>query len=316
MSEKQAVAKVAGVPPNAAKIVAHLLTAVRECRDGELVLSNGGDVARIYLFRGKIAWIHTSSHKAFLGQVLLQEANIPQEMYSAAVKDCRKTGKNIGETLVAWELIDEETLSNCLRMHVGQHLNALLNLSGNVSALFVPQERPYSLGLVFDIQELFVHIGHSSLLSYGERGSEADDEEEASGSSRFAYALSQIPKVLAVGSVSIGGPGPQLLGHKASSEEAAEIWQHTALAAKDLFEHLNTQRLRALRDRFVKGYVDQGYFDEVVQFSKQYVHFFGRIVAEPSKIFVAISDRRANLGMVLAKCRAVCAMEPVGGTGE
>jgi len=308
------VASVVNFPSSTAKRIANQVCAgLRADRDGEVVISNGRTVARVYVCQGSVAWIHCSSRRVFLREILQKEAGLSDRDLHSVVEECRASGNHLGETLLEWNLVDRETLGSCLKKHVLEHLKELLAMHGPINAMFVPQERPYRMGLLFSWTELLTDLGQSNLLD-GTSFEEPAESVNQDGrfSSMLAYALTQLPKAGAVGIVQLDPQGSQLVGLKRVDEFARDVLSNEASMIQELFEHEQTEKLLSLRDE-LRGHNKGGrYFRELIQTSEDHVHFLGRLHHEPNAVFVAVCHKEANLGMVLSKGRNICSMEPMG----
>lgn len=133
-----------------------VIEAIREAAGsklgGEVVVRSGDEVGRIYVYGGGIAWAAVTRCKDVLTGKL-QEEGIDAEALAAVIAECKASGKNVGETLVAWGLMPAERFRELLREHVAQRLKVILGLL-EPAVLFVPQARVYSLALTFTLAEL------------------------------------------------------------------------------------------------------------------------------------------------------------------
>jgi hypothetical protein len=120
---------------------------------GEVVVASVEGIGRIYMHRGRVAWAHASNVKTVLTQWLVETHGLKVESVREAMEDCKRTGRNFGETLIAWNLIPRERFKELLRQYVALRLQAILALK-EPQVLFVPQSRTYATELTFSLDDL------------------------------------------------------------------------------------------------------------------------------------------------------------------
>lgn len=121
---------------------------------GEVVVKSTTVSGRIFVVERKVAWtVLTGPGARSFSTALIDARLVNREDVEQVMAECRKSGGNFCETLVAWGLVARDALRDLLCRHLGTQLDALLALT-EVQALFVPQPRSYSSQLTFDLDEL------------------------------------------------------------------------------------------------------------------------------------------------------------------
>ncbi len=115
-------------------------------------IANLSLAGRIYVYRGHVAWAHATCLRGVLTDRLLEEGIQPDAL-AQVVQECRRDGKNLGEVLVAWDLLHPERFRDILRLHVRARVQAILAMDQPL-AMFVPQHRSYSGRFTFTLAEL------------------------------------------------------------------------------------------------------------------------------------------------------------------
>ncbi|WP_244238385.1 hypothetical protein [Corallococcus terminator] len=121
---------------------------------GEVVVKSTSVSGRIFVVERKVAWtVLTGPGARSFSTALIDARLVSREDVEQVMSECRKNGGNFCETLVAWGLVERDTLRDLLCQHLGGQLDALLGLT-EVQALFVPQPRSYSSQMTFKLEEL------------------------------------------------------------------------------------------------------------------------------------------------------------------
>ena len=121
---------------------------------GEIIVRQGVETGRIYIYQGQIAWITSSNHHVRLSTVLREHAGLPPDQLNAAIEESRRVGENFGEILLEWGLIAEGDLRHCLLVHMAGHFRSLLTITEGAAAMFVPQGRVYKGSLLFSLDQV------------------------------------------------------------------------------------------------------------------------------------------------------------------
>lgn len=122
-------------------------------------------------------------------------------------------------------------------------------------------------------------------------------------------SMSVIPKCVAAGVVDL--ETGILLEIQTLDSHPQAVLDILAPATKDLYEGDNVMAIENMfkKARGVKS--DVHYFKEMLVMSTNLVHFFGRLKSNDRVVLVAVCSADANIGMVLAKGRALVADESV-----
>jgi hypothetical protein len=121
---------------------------------GEVVVKSTTVSGRVFVVERKVAWtVLTGPGARSFSMALIDARLVSREDVEQVMTECRKSGGNFCETLVAWGLVARDTLRELLSRHLGSQLEALLGLT-EAQALFVPQPRSYASQMTFRLDEL------------------------------------------------------------------------------------------------------------------------------------------------------------------
>ena len=121
---------------------------------GEVVVRSRRRVGRVHFVRGEVVWVHVQDSPAGLVQRFVANCDISPDDLRAAHDQSRTTGANFLETLLAWNLVDDQELREVLR---GLFTERLAEMAAwpFLQALFVPQEPScYGSSIRFALGEL------------------------------------------------------------------------------------------------------------------------------------------------------------------
>ena len=141
------------IRPEHAKVLKVFQEATSWGKGGEVVLRCGPDTGRVFFAEGKIAWATVSTIKKTFTQYLVEQTSLGEEEAKEAFEDCKRTGKNFGETIVEWGLIDEASLRQLLLQHMSACLLEIFCWP-DVESMFMPDEKPYKGSLTYDFMEI------------------------------------------------------------------------------------------------------------------------------------------------------------------
>ncbi|MEO1483478.1 MAG: hypothetical protein AAFU77_15330 [Myxococcota bacterium] len=144
-------------------IAAALDEGVKCAFGGEVVVRSGESKGKVYLYEGRVAWVTCDTISARLGDALRAYVEIPDDELREAVNEGRRSGKGFGEVLIDWKLVDQSTLRRALLEHNAAHFRGILGFSDPLQAMFIPQPRTYSSGLLFTVEELLRATGQASV---------------------------------------------------------------------------------------------------------------------------------------------------------
>lgn len=120
---------------------------------GEVVLRSGGDTGRVFYAGGKIAWVVVSTISRTFTQYLAEHSSIGDEEIREVFEECKRTGKNFGETIIEWGLLDEKTLRLLLLQHISECMLEIFSWP-EVESMFMPEQRAYKGNLTYDFVEI------------------------------------------------------------------------------------------------------------------------------------------------------------------
>jgi len=117
-------------------------------------------------------------------------------------------------------------------------------------------------------------------------------------------SLESVPKAVAAGIVDMNSG--LMLGIKTTSNHPTEVFDFLAAATKDIFEGEN---VTAIEDIFKQARGQSGskerYFQEIVVFSSNLLHYFSRVPSQPSIVYGVVCHDSANIGMLLVRARGI-----------
>lgn len=121
--------------------------------------------------------------------------------------------------------------------------------------------------------------------------------------SELQNAISTIPECVASGYVDM--TTGMLLGVKTVDSHPQEVLEIIAAATADMFQGSNVTLIEKLfkKSRGVDN--DHHYFQEMLVLSDNLIHVFSRTKSNEDHVCVFVCRKSANMGMVLAKARAV-----------
>ncbi len=145
------------LPRNALRILKAFHEASQWQGSGEAVLRSGEYTGRVFFANGKIAWATASTLKRTFTAFMVEEAHLDEESLKEAFADCKRTGKNFGETLVEWGLLDEPTLRRLLLQQIAE---AVLEMFAwpELASLFMPENRTYKGSLTYEVGEVLGRV--------------------------------------------------------------------------------------------------------------------------------------------------------------
>ena len=122
--------------------------------------------------------------------------------------------------------------------------------------------------------------------------------------------MKEIPKCVAAGVVDM--ETGMLLSVRTVESHPQEVLDLVAAATKDLFEGDNVATIERMFKRIRGvGNSEEHYFQQIIVMSTNLVHFFSRLGTDQSSVVVAVCRSDANLGLVLAKGRAIAKTERI-----
>ncbi|AFE07466.1 hypothetical protein COCOR_07324 [Corallococcus coralloides DSM 2259] len=258
---------------------------------GEVVVKSTTVSGRIFVVERKVAWtVLTGPGARSFSTALIDAKLVSREDVEQVMAECRKSGGNFCETLVAWGLVPRDTLRDLLCHHVTAQLETLFGLT-EAQALFVPQPRSYSSQLTFDLAELTADTPQPAVpqsqspsgppvLLEGEAMANVKQalEEAMKIEGAFAVCLADANSGMTLGSVG---------GNAAFNVEAAAAGNTEVMRAK-----LKTMKALGIKDRIE---------DMLITLGEQY-HIIRPLSAREG-LFLYIALHRANANLAMARFR-------------
>ncbi|RKI12986.1 hypothetical protein D7Y15_17525 [Corallococcus sp. AB030] len=259
---------------------------------GEVVVKSTTVSGRIFVVERKVAWtVLTGPGSRSFSTALIDAKLVSREDVEQVMAECRKSGGNFCETLVAWGLVPRDTLRDVLCRHLAVQLETLCGLT-EAQALFVPQPRSYSSQLTFDLAELTAETTQTQpavpqsqspagppVLLEGEVMANVKQalEEAMKIEGAFAVCLADANSGMTLGSVGSAG----------FNVEAAAAGNTEVMRAK-----LKTMKALGIKDRIE---------DMLITLGEQY-HII-RPLAAREGLFLYIALHRANANLAMARFR-------------
>ncbi|WP_242595355.1 hypothetical protein [Corallococcus exiguus] len=257
---------------------------------GEVVVKSTTVSGRIFVVERKVAWtVLTGPGARSFSTALIDAKLVSREDVEQVMAECRKSGGNFCETLVAWGLVPRDTLRDLLCRHVGAQLETLFGLT-EAQALFVPQPRSYSSQLTFELTELLPDTTQTAVpqsqspagppvLLEGEVMANVKQalEEAMKIEGAFAVCLADANSGMTLGSVGSAG----------FNVEAAAAGNTEVMRAK-----LKTMKALGIKDRIE---------DMLITLGEQY-HIIRPLSAREG-LFLYIALHRANANLAMARFR-------------
>ncbi|RKG79565.1 hypothetical protein D7W79_09990 [Corallococcus exercitus] len=257
---------------------------------GEVVVKSTTVSGRIFVVERKVAWtVLTGPGARSFSTALIDARLVSREDVEQVMAECRKSGGNFCETLVAWGLVPRDTLRDLLCRHLGTQLDALFGLT-EAQALFVPQPRSYSSQLTFELAELSADVTQAPsavsqspsippVLLEGEVMANVKQalEEAMKIEGAFAVCLADANSGMTLGSVGSAG----------FNIDAAAAGNTEVMRAK-----LKTMKALGIKDRIE---------DMLITLGEQY-HII-RPLAAREGLFLYIALHRANANLAMARFR-------------
>lgn len=120
---------------------------------GEVVIDGGGKVGRIFIHRGRIAWVVAPSVKRSLLRRLTDKTDVAANELRAVLERCMKTKQNFAEAVVRERLLTREVIHAELLEHVFLSLCEILSWT-RFDVGYVRMERTYSGTMTFSPEEI------------------------------------------------------------------------------------------------------------------------------------------------------------------
>jgi len=151
LEEKKAGAKL--VSTSAHEIIKTIYEALKSNIGGEVIIRHENNIGKIFITKGKIAWVTASTLKQTFFTYLMDTTDLGVTELKEVFEECKRTGRNFGETIVEWGLLDRDSLRQSLLEYISAAMLEILAWPKS-ELMFVPQERSYKGTLLFDLEEI------------------------------------------------------------------------------------------------------------------------------------------------------------------
>lgn len=129
------------------------LCEARDYGNGELVVRQDDVTARVFFHAGSVAWLDVADGSPSFLRTLVTDDDLDLETARDLVEECRRSGAPVGEVLEAWSLLEPEDLRAKTKAWMRDRLFALSQMT-QPRCLFLPEQRAYSGGQLFSLDEL------------------------------------------------------------------------------------------------------------------------------------------------------------------
>lgn len=257
---------------------------------GELVVRSPPGSARIHFVEGRVAWVFIADAKPHFALGLIRQSVVGREDIEQVVAECRRSGANFCETLIAWGLADREVLRTHLRADIQRALREIAAWPAP-QGLFLPQPRRYESDLVFEVADVWPLYQPARAESAGY----AVDESSSSPRARKDYDMQTVKAALdetmsidgAIAAALVDYESGMSLGTAGGSDEF-----NIELAAAG-----NTEVVRAKARVASQLGLPGGIEDILITLSTQY-HLIRPLRNQPGLFFYLALDRsKSNLAM-------------------
>ncbi|RKG62711.1 hypothetical protein D7X30_01685 [Corallococcus sp. AB011P] len=259
---------------------------------GEVVVKSTTVSGRIFVVERKVAWtVLTGPGARSFSTALIDAKLVSREDVEQVMAECRKSGGNFCETLVAWGLVPRDTLRDLLCHHVAAQLETLFGLT-EAQALFVPQPRSYSSQLTFELTELTADTTQTQpAVPQSQSASGSPVLLESEVMANVKQALEEAMKIEGAFAVCLADANSGMtlgsVGSAGFNVEAAAAGNTEVMRAK-----LKTMKALGIKDRIE---------DMLITLGEQY-HII-RPLAAREGLFLYIALHRANANLAMARFR-------------
>lgn len=279
--------------------LAQVLAEACESPSGDVIARTLRRVGRIIFHGGRIAWAHVSDEPGSLAAILASEPDISREDVAAVLEECRGSGQNFADVLVAWDLISRERLRVVLREWTRAKIATIAAFPLPV-VLFSPEPRAAPSGVLFDPAEVLPPAMLRELARRLVRASDAVTARSPAGAvsgphAATAMADDQVVRLAADLDRALAIEGArsvavfdlrdgQCMGMRGDSPDLDLVWSQLRLATQsDLLEDL----------------------EDIMISTRKYIHLVRWYTRSPRRLLFLTLDRRSTLGLArhaLAKC--------------
>lgn len=107
---------------------------------GDVYVRHGGEVGRIMVHGGKIAWAHISSEPGSLHALLTEETEISAEEIDAVLSECAHSRRHFVDVIVEWGLMEADALQARIQAWIRGKITTMARWSTR-AVFFAPAKR-------------------------------------------------------------------------------------------------------------------------------------------------------------------------------
>lgn len=280
---------------------AHLRELAAAASSGVATISHGPTSARVAFSEGMIVHAEYPIGDTSVEDAVAEQLGLDPAVAASLKADARARGEPFATTVAARRLAAGPRLLQALQTATRARLNALVSeMNPRFRHEFTAGPQRAARGLLMPLD---------ALLVAPEPAPQRSKERDMSTESIMKRAMKDIPKCVAAGVVDLDSG--MLLNVKTVDSHPQEVLDLVAAATRDLYEGDNVTAIESMfkRTRGVKS--DERYFQQFIVISRNLIHFFGRLASNQRIVVVAVTRLDANLGLILAQGRAICASETI-----
>ncbi|MFC1612157.1 response regulator [Myxococcota bacterium] len=125
---------------------------------GELIVQGDSLEVHVFFLDGSVVWATSSQAKHAFSRFLVERHGIDPAGITQVVELCRRTGGNIGETLIASKVATLEQVRDSLRSQIREALATLHDIASSHS-VFLTRNTQYSTDLCFQLEDVMPRSG-------------------------------------------------------------------------------------------------------------------------------------------------------------
>jgi CheY-like chemotaxis protein len=139
--------------PTKSRRLRSVLEAAARAEGGEVVVTHGETVGRIFFDGGYVIWAHLSTHPVTVTSLFEDVAELGEDEVSEVLEETKRTGQNFVEVLIQWGLVSQEKATEVLRRSIRETVQALFDLE-DPQIVFAPGTRRTWFGPKFALTEV------------------------------------------------------------------------------------------------------------------------------------------------------------------
>lgn len=143
---------LSAVPSKLHRLRSVLETAART-DGGEVVISKGETVGRIYFHEGNVIWAYLSTIPVTVVSLFKEVKELAQDDVNEVLEEAKRTGKNFAEVLVQWGLVTQDEANGAIKRSIRDAIEAIFSLE-EPEVVFAPGSRGGWRGPRFVLKEV------------------------------------------------------------------------------------------------------------------------------------------------------------------